>query len=352
MVVVSPVLLTAGLMFTPALSTTAAAAVGCDVEEELPAVLHPLGLSVADSHYVGCIVCGVGAVAVASMVGMLTTSKFRGDGVSASLGLGFSMFLHPNLAFSLFMFLYQGIAIAAARLCLASPPPLESQTSIFIGCLTLFSLLFLPLGISRVIKAAVHPDSGGLRTCREPRAVLLEWDAPVPTGLLRVLIGGVGDWTSTNSVDDWLVKWQVAVRRFTAAKVHQGLLTELTLMLAAGVLLSASPKDLLMCGHFRVATATLHAAYVCQVIAKGWYRAPLDHWASAFRLSLLVVTFTSQALVYYGVLKDSMVIVCKVSFLAVVIVVFVHATSTVVGQIFPGRKHRVVEKQESLLDPV
>eukprot|EP00756_Hemistasia_phaeocysticola_P060739 Hpha_TRINITY_DN4288_c0_g1::TRINITY_DN4288_c0_g1_i1::g.186712::m.186712 len=318
MSVVSIILLAVGLLFAPALSTTAAAAVGCDGNEGLPVALHPAGVVVSGSEHLGCLTCFAIVFSAASLVGMLISQKGREDGGSS---VRIAVLLHPNLALTLGTFLYQGAVIAASRLCFIQSSPLGSQISVAIGVPGLLFLLLFPFAVFRAVRTATQTG--------EPRAQLRP--TPQRRGLAKVFAGD-NDWVGVKPGDDWLLRWRVVVRRFTM-KVDRGILYEFFLMFLTGILLSAGAKDLGACARLRTVAAVLHAVCAWALVTGKWYRTPLGTWASALRTGLLTMTFATQAMVYFGVAEGGMALWCDISFLVAVAVVVVHATGTFVSQI-------------------
>eukprot|EP01062_Namystynia_karyoxenos_P012364 TRINITY_DN14442_c1_g1_i2.p1 TRINITY_DN14442_c1_g1~~TRINITY_DN14442_c1_g1_i2.p1 ORF type:complete len:1396 (+),score=71.00 TRINITY_DN14442_c1_g1_i2:81-4268(+) len=311
---------------------------GCEelgMMQNLSAVLHPTGIKIGGSPYLGCLcgnallVLGAALLSFAALRAMRALDRdgdgsIGGDDLAQSrlkdlppsvldkvrdIDVG-AVIRHPNNILLVALFLYQGTSFCALRLLVAPRGPDGAQSPVgarVAGGLVAVALVAVPVQLFRYVRRGVGsyqrrdlPELGARK-----RARIRAWDDPKPPRWLQwVLLSEDGDWVSCRKQKHWINQWQSAVRHFSARFAATGAATELIAMWILSLCNAFPTETWRACGHVRMAGAAVHFAQLVYCSVTMPYRCFRDNAARIILLLALITALSSIALSFYAVSGD------------------------------------------------
>eukprot|EP01062_Namystynia_karyoxenos_P012361 TRINITY_DN14442_c0_g1_i8.p1 TRINITY_DN14442_c0_g1~~TRINITY_DN14442_c0_g1_i8.p1 ORF type:complete len:1315 (+),score=204.30 TRINITY_DN14442_c0_g1_i8:81-3947(+) len=320
--------ITSSELATTALAMTDVGCADTAAPRSLGGTLHPTGLRVGGSEYVGCL-CG--AALVVGSVGALTALALavlrnadadadgllgRDDlqrsclrhlpGVKSSAGMNHAAVVrHPSIALAAGLLLYQGLSFSALAMLVSGREPGGASAAAWhrvLGGVAAAALLALPLGIFQAVRRglAVLPRPDLPAGAPEARARVRMWDHPAPPRWLQwALVGEGGDWVSRRRSRHWVNSWKSAVRVYAATGAAAGLLAELAAAFALSLVGAVPVRGWQQCGHARAASAAVHSILLVFVALRRPYRCLRDTLLRALMQGLLGAGLICVAASFY-----------------------------------------------------
>eukprot|EP00756_Hemistasia_phaeocysticola_P001251 Hpha_TRINITY_DN10888_c0_g1::TRINITY_DN10888_c0_g1_i1::g.23061::m.23061 len=292
----------------------------CDAEAQLSVVLHPTGLRVGGSNFLGCIVGGIllcmGAAAVCGLIMVLLRGAFpenHGMFTKAEVSQTWMRYVpvlrdsdyvdvaavasFPNLVLVVFCVIYQGVCFAAF-LAVFQP-----DTDAFYlppsGAFVVIATAIVPFSVWWRIRLSLYPHC-------VPPARVRPWDLPVPGWWTQtLLLGRTGDWVSRRREDHWVRRWQGVCRAYNAENASMWAPVELGSMWLLGLLSALNASSLSACGHVRVGMAAVHALRMGYVLYYRPYRCGRETVGSVVFSVLLITALGFAAARYYSGAKTA-----------------------------------------------
>eukprot|EP01065_Artemidia_motanka_P045134 TRINITY_DN6563_c0_g1_i1.p1 TRINITY_DN6563_c0_g1~~TRINITY_DN6563_c0_g1_i1.p1 ORF type:complete len:782 (+),score=196.86 TRINITY_DN6563_c0_g1_i1:31-2346(+) len=323
----------------------------------LSPTLHPTGISVQGSMYLGClvgsvmIICGAAVLSFTALFLLKRVDK-DGDGVlskaeiqatflryvpimrnSESLDIS-AMARHPNTILVAFLFVYQGAAFSSFRLVLA-PDGSGGAGMRAIGAISAALLAAAPVFVFHRVRLGVEPRMRAEQPGQGPkrRARIRDWGTAAPPMWLQyVLLSEQGDWVSCHRNPHWINRWQAAVRPYEAPHAAHGSAVELTCMWTLSLVTAPVTDSWVACGNVRMAGAVVLALQLVYSLWQRPFRCFRDDVAETVRLALLVASLATLAVEFYKEGNDTTVAVYMLQ--VVTLVTMLRCVLQIVAEVF------------------
>ena len=288
-----------------------------------PAILHPTGVVIDNSEYVGAgtmnltICIGFAAVCfailkLASLCGRAVFPRFF-DGLDTQ---GFLRM--PSVPLVIFQFLYQGMTLAGMLLFLGG----EKKWHYAAGAAVLLFCVVVPFAVARWVQKSIGRD-----------VVFVTEEYAYEKGMLYQFMLGRGEWINAHRGLLWVERWSSVIRPFDA-NTQWFILVEFAASFALSAAKATQPKSSVGCGHVKITSAVIFLALLVMeltvrphvkvrdgvtyvfvrilefvsmiLLALGYYRDDGDSWEFSLGSSLLF------AAVFLLVVKVVLDVVCLV----------------------------------------